>query len=77
MIPKPKFAVCIVTILLLLSGAAVSSAQKYDYVDINNPFLRKIPVAIPYFKRISGNADEARLSRDAANLLSESLAFTG
>jgi TolB protein len=77
MIPRLKLATCILTVLLPLFFTTICSAQKYDYVDINNPFLRKIPVAVPYFKRISGAGDEVRLSKDAAQLLSDSLAFTG
>jgi hypothetical protein len=32
---------------LICPGLCLS---EYDYVDINNPFLRKIPIAIPLFR---------------------------
>ncbi|MFO7972297.1 MAG: Tol-Pal system beta propeller repeat protein TolB [Desulfobacterales bacterium] len=49
----------------------------YDYIDITHPFLRKIPIAIPVFKKVyPGDATE-RLSRTASDLLAETLDFTG
>ena len=56
---------------------AQSDADQYEYIDISNPFLRKIPLAIPLFKNVTGTAEEARLSNSAAQLLASSLAFTG
>ncbi len=38
----------------LLIGSVVCLAQsdkdQYEYIDISNPFLRKIPLAVPLFK---------------------------
>ncbi|OEU64244.1 MAG: Tol-Pal system beta propeller repeat protein TolB [Desulfobacterales bacterium S5133MH16] len=49
----------------------------YDYIDITHPFLRKIPIAIPVFKKVyPGDATE-RLSGTASGLLAETLDFTG
>ena len=56
---------------------AQSDADQYEYIDISNPFLRKIPLAIPFFKNVTGTEEEARLSKSSAELLSSSLAFTG
>lgn len=63
-------------LLILIFGSNAFGAE-YDYIDINNPFLRKIPVAVPIFKTISQNETEFALARKAADLLSEALAFTG
>jgi len=56
---------------------AQSDADQYEYIDISNPFLRKIPLAIPLFKNVTGTGEEERLSNSSAQLLASSLAFTG
>jgi len=56
------------------SSAAQDTTQ---YIDITNPFLRKIPLAIPMFKNLNGGAAEAEYSRKAVELMSGSLDFTG
>ena len=66
----------LIAILPFLVGTGICRGE-YDYIDITHPFLRKIPIAIPVFKKIySGDATE-RLSRTASDLLSETLEFTG
>ena len=50
---------------------------EYDYIDITNPFLRKIPLAVPFFKKMSSDDATAQLSRKASDLLAETLEFTG
>jgi len=57
-------------------GSAAADMQ-YDYVNISDPFLNKIPVAVPEFKRMSESPKEAELARRAADLLSAGLDFTG
>jgi TolB protein len=49
----------------------------YDYIDITQPFLRKIPIATPVFKKGSPDDATERLSRTASDLLAETLDFTG
>lgn len=56
---------------------AQSDADQYEYIDISNPFLRKIPLAVPLFKNATGTGEEERLSNSSAQLLASSLAFTG
>jgi len=56
---------------------AQSDKDQYEYIDISNPFLRKIPLAVPLFKNENGTAEEKRLSDSSADLLASSLEFTG
>jgi TolB protein len=65
--------------ILIASGSSLaqSGSDPYDYIDISNPFLRKIPLAIPLFKNETGTPEEARLSKTSADLLADSLEFTG
>jgi TolB protein len=61
---------------LLWTGAAFG-ADKYDYIDINNPLLKKVPIAIPFFKPVTGNAPESETAQTGATMMSDMLAFTG
>lgn len=67
------------TILFGLFGLFGSSlyAAEYDYIDISNPFLRKIPTAVPVFKRMTSSPNETEISMEASDLISETLEFTG
>jgi TolB protein len=56
---------------------AQSDKDQYEYIDISNPFLRKIPLAIPLFKNETGTQGEKHLSESSADLLASSLEFTG
>ena len=74
-----SIAFIIIGCILITAGSsfAQSGADQYDYIDISNPFLRKIPLAIPLFNNGTGTTEEARLSESSADLLSASLEFTG
>jgi len=65
---------CVVA--LMVSQTSIGAAE-YDYIDISNPFLRKIPLAVPWFKNISGNQDLEAQSVKLPDLLSDTLEFTG
>lgn len=70
---KQTLKIIAVTVLLL---PTIVSAQ-YEYLDINKPFLRKIPMAIPVFVNLSEPAlDQKELLR-TADLLADMLDFTG
>ena len=56
---------------------AQSDKDQYEYIDISNPFLRKIPLAVPLFKNENETEEEKRLSNSSAELLAASLEFTG
>jgi TolB protein len=49
----------------------------YEYIDITNPVLRQIPLAVPVFKSMTPNDAENKMAQEGADLLSHSLAFTG
>lgn len=66
-----------VTASVCLLTAGLSRAASVTYIDINNPFLRKIPIAIPFFKPLGSHAEEIEASRKAAELLAGTLEFSG
>ena len=65
--------------LLVLSAASSASAPAadYGYIDLTNPYLRKIPIAIPDFKTVSGDPAAAELALQGSRLTAETLDFTG
>jgi len=65
-----------IVFVLFMTGTAFC-AQSYDYIDITNPFLRKIPVAVPVFKSMTPSAQETEICEEASALMSETLEFTG
>lgn len=64
----------IVFFLLIFSGKCDSA---FEYIDINNPFLRKIPIAVPFFKALSKQKAEVDLGQSGSQTAGETLAFTG
>lgn len=70
---------CSFFILFLFSFVLVSRGISADhaYININDPFIRKIPVAVPDFKRITGHEKEKLLGEEARATLTEGLDFTG
>jgi TolB protein len=62
----------------VIAAPAPADAQRdYEYIDISNPFLRKIPVAIPGFALGSGDPGELQSAEKAGRVLSETLDFSG
>lgn len=57
--------------LLPLLGQA-----EYDYINISNPFLRKVPIAVPLFKAITSSPVELEVSQKSSRLLSQALDYT-
>ncbi len=76
-----KKAISVQTICLLLWACFIIQPglcrAEYDYIDITNPFLRKIPIAIPIFKRVSLSDASAKPATTLSDLLAETLEFTG
>jgi len=67
-------------VLLVLTVFAVLTSRpclgNYDYIDITNPFLRKIPMAISCFSTVNRGNDEVDLAAKNRELLRKSLEFT-
>lgn len=65
-----------VVLLTVLMGASPSRAA-YDYINISNPFLKKIPMAIPVFKSMSQTSPEADTAMKTSDLMTDTFQFTG
>jgi TolB protein len=65
------------TLCLLLLSANQSIGSDYTFIDISNPFLRKVPLAVPLFKNTSGTAAADKLATSGADMMAEALTFTG
>ena len=72
---KKKSINLILFIFLLALPESVYAT--YDYIDITSPYLRKLPIAVPVFRDMTGSSEEQIFSDAASNLLSETLDFTG
>lgn len=67
----------VVAVLLGLFPWPATALADYGYIDITNPFLRKIPIAIPTFKAFEEGTGDSQIGRQASDLLAETLDFTG
>ncbi len=67
---------CCVGLLWVLANPNPVSGE-YDYINITNPFLKKIPLAAPVFKAVSNHDKELALSIKASDLLADTFNFTG
>jgi len=72
----PVFILILAVFLFSFIFPAYAEA-KYDYIDITNPFIKKIPIAVPFFKEMADNSEALKKAGEAAELLSETLDFTG
>jgi TolB protein len=64
-------------LLASLPGAVDTASAQYDYIDINNPFLRKIPLAIPDFTGLGNPEADPAVLQEADGILRRALDFTG
>lgn len=60
--------------LLLWPGTVRADIQ---YIDLTNPFLRKVPIAVPVFKALTPSETEQQLTAPVADQVVEMLSFTG
>jgi TolB protein len=74
MIIKKIALAIVVTAILLLPACGWADIK---YIDLTNPFLRKIPMAVPVFKAITPSPAESELVESIADQLSDMLSFTG
>ena len=66
----------VVLVAIMLSIGTVGFAADYEFIDISNPFLRKTPIAVPYFKALGGTSEEAELTKKNADDLEKTLVFS-
>ncbi len=64
-------------VICVLSPFSAFGQKPDAYININEPSLRKIPLATPYFKAITGDATENRLSTESSDFMAKTLSFTG
>lgn len=64
-------------LLLILLGTASQCFAEYDKIVIDKWSNRKVPLAVPIFKDLSGAPAGGQLAVDGADLMSRSLDFTG
>ncbi|MBF0572900.1 MAG: Tol-Pal system beta propeller repeat protein TolB [Desulfamplus sp.] len=69
------FILCGLLYVMALFPAVVMA--QHAYININDPLMRKIPVAIPLFKSFTGNEQEVTLGKNAVDIMSSALDFTG
>jgi TolB protein len=60
-----------------LFAADCRAQDDYDYINISDPFLKKIPIAVPVFRNMSEAGGESAIVETAADMLSDGLSFTG
>ena len=65
------------TIFLTFLLLPTISFGQYDYIDINKPFLRKIPMAIPEFSPLDEASTDPPPLKEATEILKTALDFTG
>lgn len=71
------FPALVAALLLALVPWPATALADYGYIDITNPFMRKIPIAIPTFKAVEDGDSDSPIRRQASDLLAETLDFTG
>jgi len=71
-----RFGLLPILVMLLLLLVAAPSQAVEEFIEIN-PFLKKIPLAIPEFKPLTEDAPSVQAATEAVQLLEETLLFTG
>ena len=74
---KPRCKAFVYIALFMALIHSQTRAEEYNYISITDPFFQKIPIAIPVFKATSGYENELNLALKGADLLSDTLEFTG
>ncbi len=67
----------ILLFLIILSIPLNTPSEGRVYIDINAPYLRKIPTAVPIFKDVSAEQPNGQFSKMLSDLLAQSIEFTG
>ncbi|MGE4518173.1 MAG: hypothetical protein AB7E04_01530 [Desulfobacteraceae bacterium] len=74
---KNKYLICFLFLLSFLPGQALSDEySNLKFIDINNPFINKIPVAVPGFVPLEKNEKIEEILEKGSNYLGYLLDFT-
>jgi len=71
----PSILCIMAGVILVLSQPLY--AKNVTYININNPFVTKTPVAVTEFKAFNGHINEIKDGKTAKYILTEALDFTG
>jgi len=72
-----KPLILVLAALLWVGMTTAGLAAERDTIDITNPFLKKIPLAVPMVKTVTGAEVEREVSEDVVDLIGKTLEFTG
>ncbi len=67
----------IIVFVMVFYFGAIVHAKDVRYLNINNPFLQKTPVAVTDFKAFNGHRAEIQDGKTAKQILKDALNFTG
>ncbi|MFW6335016.1 MAG: Tol-Pal system beta propeller repeat protein TolB [Desulfosalsimonas sp.] len=76
---KIKFCTAAVLAAAFLSAGLLPAygQEKYDYINISEPFTNKIPMAVPVFMALSGAEAEKETAGSATAMMQEAFEYTG
>ncbi len=74
---KRIYLTLILVVFITLVACLNRTCQARVYININAPYLRKIPTAIPIFKDMTAGQNHTQLAKEFSDLLAETLKFTG
>ena len=75
-----NFLLACSALLMLFVLTPQTCSADYDYIKISDPFLNKIPLAVPFFKNLSDDTTDTAgkdIAVTASNLVYNALSFTG
>lgn len=72
-----KIKNCIFLLMFVTIVPSICFSGDVYRVNINNPFYKKAPIAIPEFLSVSGSANERKIAENIADELARILKFTG
>jgi TolB protein len=74
---KHVSSIIVSVVLVVVCVMSVHAQRVIDYIDISNPFLRKIPIAIPVFRYTPETSPSQNIAKEMTQVLSQTLEFTG
>lgn len=72
-----KILLFLSVVCVLTSGLVTVPADARVYIDINSPYLRKVPTAIPDLQDLGLDRKHLALTKELADLMRDTIGFTG